>query len=249
MSAKPSLRLDGELNSPAAKRDYNERLFTEVAPRYDLITRLLSFGCDGFWKRKLVSLLPKLPSPRCVDVACGTGDFVRLLRERYAEADITGVDLTESMLERARARLATANVRFVKGDMSRLEAADGTVDVLTGGYALRNAPDLAVFLAEANRVLTLDGVAAFLDFRRPDSKVLAGLHFFLIKMWGGFWGYLFHGDPHVYGYIAESLMRYPPEAQLHELFRRQGFRLEHTRRPFFGMVEIIVARKITEAGR
>lgn len=247
MTTKRSLRLDGELDSPAAKRDYNERLFTEVAPRYDLITRLLSFGCDGLWKRALIRLLPEAVAPRCVDVACGTGDFVRLLRQRYAAADITGVDLTESMLERARVRLASANVRFVKGDMSRLDVTDGSVDILTGGYALRNAPDLSLFLVEAWRVVRPGGVAAFLDFRRPNSRVMTRLYFFLLKMWGGFWGYVFHGDPHVYGYIAESLMRYPPEARLHEMFVRQGFRLEHTRRPFFGMVEIIVARKPGEA--
>ena len=74
-TARSSLRLKGDLDSPGTKRDYNRRLFTVVAPRYDFVNRLLSFGCDRRWKRALVRLLPDAAAPVCVDAACGTGDL------------------------------------------------------------------------------------------------------------------------------------------------------------------------------
>jgi len=247
-TARSSLRLKGDLDSPGTKRDYNRRLFTVVAPRYDFVNRLLSFGCDRRWKRALVRLLPDAAAPVCVDAACGTGDLAEQLRKRFPLADITGVDLTEAMLVRAGERLAGANVKLVLGDMCRLDAGDGSVDILTGGYALRNAPDLGAFLAEARRVLKPGGVAAFLDLRRPDNRWLASAQTFLLRVWGGFWGFVFHRDPHAYLYLAESLSRYPRATELRALFERTGFRIEQVRHPLFGLAEILVVRKPASAG-
>lgn len=239
MRRKDTLKVGAALDAPGSKRDYNERLFTEIAPRYDRITRLLSFGRDAFWKRDLVAGLPHESVERGVDVACGTGDLTALLRDRYPEARIMGVDLTESMLRLARQRHIGRELEFVRGDMARLPMADGSVDVLTGGYALRNAPDLAAFLGEVRRVLRPGGTAAFLDFSKSDSAWRAELDHTLLKIWGGFWGWGFHRDPHVYGYIADSLRRYPSRQALCGVFRAAGLDVREQSPRFFGMVEIL----------
>lgn len=243
MHATPGFKAGNALATPDRKRAYNERVFTEIAPRYDRITRLLSFRRDASWKKDLIARLPARASPRCLDVACGTGDLAALLRNRYPEARITGVDLTESMLVLARRRHAGARIEFVRGDMGHLPAADGSVDILTGGYALRNAPDLPAFLREARRVLRPDGIAAFLDFSKPDSRVRAALDHALLKLWGGFWGLAFHRDPHVYGYIADSLRRFPARRGLRPVFQAAGLTIREGLPRFFGMIEIIVAEK------
>jgi demethylmenaquinone methyltransferase/2-methoxy-6-polyprenyl-1,4-benzoquinol methylase len=243
MRIKDSLRVGGALDSAAGKRDYNERLFTEVAPRYDRITRLLSFGRDAVWKRDLIARLPTNGVLRCVDVACGTGDLTSLLRNRYPDARITGVDLTESMLLLARQRHAGLDIEFIQGDMGRMELEDESVDLLTGGYALRNAPDLAVFLKEVRRVLRPGGSAAFLDFSKSNFPVRAALDHALLKIWGGFWGLVFHRDPHVYGYIADSLRRFPARSGLRHVFRSAGLTIREGLPRFFGMIEILLVRK------
>ncbi len=238
-----SFRVGTALDSPGTKRDYNRRLFEEVAPRYDRITRLLSFWRDRAWKTELVARLPAVAHPRCLDVACGTGDLTHLLLARYPEAEVVGLDLSEAMLAQAQARLCGARARVAAGDMSALPVRDAVVDILTGGYALRNAPDLGAFVAEVERVLKPGGVAAFLDFSRPDSVWRAHAAGALLRLWGGLWGLALHRDPHVYGYIAASLARFPTRSALARCFQDRGFGVRARALRFFGMIEITLIEK------
>lgn len=265
------------LRSPDRKRVYNRRLFAVVAPRYDLVTRLLSFGRDEAWKRTLVASLPSpagwnrsnVPGPVVLDLACGTGDITFLLASRYPSGRIEGIDLAEEMLTRARRRATrhgSANrsatgvstdvpadtptdgtLRFRRGDMNALEKPDRSVDIVTGGYALRNAPDLEVTLREVHRVLRPGGVAAFLEFSLPPASLHRAIQIRLLRFWGGLWGLFLHGDPEVYAYIARSLENYPDSRNLNRLLRGIGFASVTGRPLMAGFVRITRARK--EAGR
>jgi len=105
-----TLKIGDHLENAETKRYYNEKNFSEVAPRYDFITRALSFGQDAAWKRTLISWLPSHQSPVCVDLACGTGDIAFLLTGKYPHGRIAGVDITEPMLNIARRRNTNPNV-------------------------------------------------------------------------------------------------------------------------------------------
>ncbi len=102
MSGRFVLKIGDSLENAETKKHYAERNFSEVAPRYDFITRVLSFRRDAAWKRTLISLLPAYDSPVCIDLACGTGDIAFLLAGKYPRGRIDGVDITESMLAIAR---------------------------------------------------------------------------------------------------------------------------------------------------
>lgn len=236
------LKYSDHLYGPEGKRLFNERLFSVVAPQYDRITRWLSFGRDQAWKAAMIRSLPDWRPGLCVDVACGTGDLARLLAARYPGARVMGIDLTDAMLGLARQR-PVANVTFERGDMGRLDFEAGTVDVLTGGYALRNAPDLHVALDEWRRVLRRDGALALLDFSKPATPRGARIHLALLHLWGGLWGWALHRNPDVYGYIADSLARYPDRARLRAMLRGRGFDVTASRLCFFGMAEWVIARK------
>ncbi|MFW5828480.1 MAG: class I SAM-dependent methyltransferase, partial [Alkalispirochaeta sp.] len=111
------------LGEPQSKRDYNRRLFRVVATRYDLITRLLSFGQDRYWKEVLLRHVTRHAPGEILDVACGTGDLTLELARRLPDARIVGMDLTPEMIHRARRRAARAGgpatkIRFDLGDMS-----------------------------------------------------------------------------------------------------------------------------------
>jgi ubiquinone/menaquinone biosynthesis methyltransferase len=246
MAQRFALKIGDNLRTADKKRSYNEQLFSEIAPRYDFITRALSFWRDASWKRELVVQLPRQDAPRCLDLACGTGDVAFLLAKKYPSGNIIGVDITERMLARARLRNYWPNVAFLNQDMSSLMVDSSSVDIVTGGYALRNAPDLKTTLDEINRVLRPGGTAAFLDFSRPGSVLPGRLQHLVLKIWTGFWGLAMHRNHEVYGYIAESLRRYPDRTQLRRLLQDNGFAVEQTRLHFFGITELIVVRKTLE---
>ena len=246
MAQRFTLKIGDHLLTAEKKRDYTEKVFSEVAPKYDFITRALSFWQDVSWKRDLINALPVSESPLCVDLACGTGDISFLLAEKYPRGRIVGLDIAKPMLDIARDRNTFRNVLFVNQDMSHLEFASQSADIVTGGYALRNAPDLKVTLDEIHRILKPGGAAAFLDFSKPDSKFLQQLEYWILRIWGGFWGILLHQNHEVYSYIAESLQLFPSRDRLRKIFWDNGFTVTASRLYFFGITELLVIRKITK---
>jgi len=242
------LKIGDHLENAETKKYYTEQNFSEVAPRYDFITRVLSFGRDAAWKRNLISLLPYHESPVCVDLACGTGDIAFLLARKYPQSRIIGVDITEPMLDIAHRRNVHPNVSFANQDMASLAIVSESADVVTGGYALRNAPDLGTAIDEISRVLKPGGVAAFLDFSKPGGKIPQQVEYWGLKVWTGLWGTILHRNHEVYGYIAESLQRFPDRRQLRDIFCDKGFSLVDSRLFLGGITELLVVQKLPPGG-
>lgn len=233
------------LGAPERKRIYNELHFAEAAPRYDAATRAMSLFRDASWKARMVDSLPEIASPSCVDIGCGTGDVAFLLAERYPGGYVAGVDIAEPMLRIARGRNRRQNVRFLRQDMCAMEFPDEGMDIVTGSYSLRNAPDLSRVLGEIRRIMKPGGTAAFLDFSKPRSATLRVSQRMLLRTWCGFWGLVLHGSHEVHGYIAESLAGFPDRGELRELFQENGFAPVLSKRFFFGIVELHVLRRRT----
>lgn len=238
MSERMSLNAEEHLGSSDGKRHFNALHFAESAPRYDLATRGLSLGRDAGWKRVLVSSLPELEAPVCLDIACGTGDVAFQILERFPRAQVHGIDLTPGMIEIAKRRDEGGRIQFSVGDMSRLDFADASLDLITGSYAIRNAPDLDETLAEFARVLRPGGYAAFLDFSKPRGRFAQAIQYHLLRCWGGFWGLVLHGNPRIHGYISSSLRDFPDESALGAVFASHGFRAEISRPLFLGMMRL-----------
>lgn len=243
MRPRFDLKIHDHLDRPERKRRYNELHFSEAAGRYDLATRAMSLGRDGAWKRALVAALPEMEAPRCLDLACGTGDIAFLLARRYPGGAILGLDLAEPMLAIARRRNHFPRVRFARGDLAATGLQAAGFDIVTGSYAIRNAPELGAALDEIRRVLRPGGVAAFLDFAKPTSPFRQRLQYRLLKNWCGLWGLLLHGNPEIHGYIAASLQAFPDREELRGLLRRHGFVLVAERRFYGGLLEMLVLQK------
>jgi len=244
MVGRFALKARDHVGVPERKRLFNELHFEEAARRYDLATKAMSLGRDAAWKRALVAALPALPAPACADLACGTGDVAFLLAERYPGGMVVGVDIAARMLALAGDRNRSPNVRFECGDMGSLPFPDGSFDIVTGSYALRNAPELRAALAEVRRVLKVDGTAAVLDFSRPTRPLLQLLQYLLLRCWCGFWGLLLHGTPEIHGYVAESLKGFPDRMRLLEILGEEGFAVTSPRRFFLGITELLVLQRL-----
>ncbi len=196
------------------------RMFSTIAPRYDFITKLFSYGMDSRWKRDGVELARLNKNSIVLDLAAGTGDFSDLVNRQYPGARSVAVDLTEPMLQLARAR----GIRYtVCGDACSLPFPDGAFDCVFVGYGLRNFPQLSRAIAEIERVTRKGGLLVSLDFYLPANPVFRRLYLGYLYMQGGLWGLLLHGRPRIYTYIPDSLRSFVSIEEFSALLRRSGY--------------------------
>jgi len=233
--------------TPDGKRRYVRRLFATIADRYDLITVFLSYGQDQRWKKRLVDLAAPAPGARALDLATGTGDIAFRLAD--AGARVSGVDVTQRMIELARQKTASRVSRshsvptFLVGDMIGLPFADESFDIATAGYGLRNVPDLRAAIDEIHRVLKRGGTALSLDFNRPSNPVVRAAYLAYLNVVGGLLGWLLHRDADTYRYIPASIRNYPGAVGVARLFEDRGFVDVECRACLWGLMTIHVARK------
>ncbi|MGD0077749.1 MAG: ubiquinone/menaquinone biosynthesis methyltransferase [Sedimentisphaerales bacterium] len=243
MANRFNLDMHDYIHRPEGKLVFNKRLFSHIASKYDFVNRILSFGRDTSWKKRLVEDLPEAQAPYCLDIACGTGDITFRLAAKYPSGRIVGLDLTEPMVDLARTRNTFANITFAIGDMCRISYADESFDIVTGGYALRNAPNLEQALLEIRRVMKPGATAAILDLSKSPNWFLQTAQDFLLRFWGGFWGILLHRNPQLYTYIAASLRQFPDSTTLKQLIAKLGFTNIRSRKHFLGFTETIIFQK------
>ncbi|HVF33473.1 MAG TPA: ubiquinone/menaquinone biosynthesis methyltransferase [Acidimicrobiales bacterium] len=190
-------------------------MFDAIAPRYDLMNRILTFRLDVGWRRRTVESLQLPSGSRVLDLAAGTGDLCRDL-ERAGHRP-GGADLSGGM--RAHARTAAP---LVQADALRLPLPDDAADGVTCGFALRNFVDLSAFFAELGRVVRAGGRVALLDVAEPENPILRWGHgVYFGKVVPKIGGLL--SDAAAYRYLPESVAYLPPTPAMLESLRAAGF--------------------------
>jgi demethylmenaquinone methyltransferase/2-methoxy-6-polyprenyl-1,4-benzoquinol methylase len=204
-------------------------LFARIAPRYDLINDLQSFGLHRCWKRRVVRLARPQPGQRALDLCCGTGDLALALARRGAR--VAALDFSEQMLDAAQGREfripsppqgethqasriahhASPPPCFIRGDALRVPFADNSFNIVTVGYGLRNLASWETGLREMQRVAAPGGCLLVLEFGKPDNALWRGLYFGYLKLFVPWLGRIFCGDAGAYAYILESLKHYPAQ--------------------------------------
>jgi demethylmenaquinone methyltransferase / 2-methoxy-6-polyprenyl-1,4-benzoquinol methylase len=191
-------------------------MFDRIAPVYDPMNRLITAGLDGGWRRLTVDEAVR-PGDRVLDACCGTGDLALEARARGAE--VTGLDFSEAMLERARRK--SAEIAWVQGDLQAMPFEDGQFDVATVGFGVRHAEDLDAALVELRRVVRVGGRLAVLDIVRPKG-LLAAFYSVWFDRLIPLAGKLLPGGI-AYTYLPASVRRFPGPAELEERVRAAGF--------------------------
>ena len=160
------------------KRAQVEAMFDAVAPRYDLLNRVLSFGIDTWWRRQATGLLEEEEPRRLLDVATGTADLALAAARRFPKAEVVGVDIAEEMLTRGREKLAglEGRVTLQRGDASELPFEDDAFDAALVAFGVRNFEDLHAGLAGIRRVLRPGGTLVVLEFSRPRAFPIKQLY-------------------------------------------------------------------------
>jgi demethylmenaquinone methyltransferase/2-methoxy-6-polyprenyl-1,4-benzoquinol methylase len=219
-------------------------IFNSIAPSYDRLNHLLSFGLDRRWWNKTARAFAPIlarPEARVLDLCCGTGDMTAALLKVRPQppagcpihdssivmggvAPIIGLDFSAEMLTRARAKFPTPqhNVLWVEADAMHLPYPDGTFDLITAAFGFRNLTNYAAGLAELHRVLRPGGSLGILEANQPDglSGALYTLYFrHILPIIGG----LLSGDRAAYRYLPASVARFPRPPQMLALLREAGF--------------------------
>ena len=219
-------------------------MFDRIAPRYDLLNRVLSLGTDLSWRRRALDLARLGESGRALDVGTGTGDFaLALLARSPRSAQVTGIDISPGMLEIAERRAAKAGLgpRYERliASVESLPFPEETFDVVMAGFVIRNVGDIPRGLAEMRRVLRPGGRAVILDLHTPRNPAIRRLYrtySFLSPRLAAALG----SDPDAYRYLPRSIEAfYDPEA-LAALLRSAGFVRVRFERLTFGVAAIHV---------
>lgn len=197
-----------------------ERMFTQIAPRYDLVNRLLSLGLDRGWRRRAVRELGLLPGEPAVDLCCGTGDLSADLRP----ARVTGVDFSEAMLERARQKFP--DLTFVHGDALNVPLPGGSFQGATVAFGLRNVECLEDLWREMMRLVRPGGRVVSLELTRPPG-LLGLLHSLYLQLVVPLVGGLVSGDFAAYRYLGSTIAKFIPPEQIAASMRSCG--LENVR--------------------
>jgi demethylmenaquinone methyltransferase/2-methoxy-6-polyprenyl-1,4-benzoquinol methylase len=190
-------------------------MFDRIAPRYDLMNRLMSVGLDRRWRRRAAAAADVSLGSHALDVCTGTGDLAFDLAERVGPSgSVVGADFSEPMLERARAKAESRDlpITFAQADALELPFADDAFDAATVAFGARNWEDLDRGITEMVRVVRPGGRVVILDITTP--RRLRALHAVwfdrLVPRLGGLVG----GDRAAYGYLPASAKRFPPPAEL-----------------------------------
>ncbi len=216
-------RPEGAVTEADASKKVRE-MFTEIAPRYDLLNHLLSLELDRLWRTRAAKLLRPVflnRETQVLDLCCGTGDLAIALNRRY-RAHVTGVDFAHSMLVRARKKSARLHspdlvqlrpIKYIEADALRLPFADGTFDLVTSAFGFRNLANYEAGLREIQRVLKPGGTLVILEFAEPPEGVLGDLYrWYFCRVLPKIGG-LISGDQAAYKYLPKSVARFfrPPE--------------------------------------
>ena len=211
------------------KKEQMRSMFNRIAPSYDRLNHLLSFGIDRLWRRRATRRVAAAAPVAILDLATGTGDWALLLAQRLPAAEIVGLDLSSEMLEAARrkadrCRLTAPRLTFAEGDAEQLPLADGSVDAVTVGFGVRNFARLEQCLAEMHRVLRPDGTVAVLELSIPKNRLWRAIYGLYSDRLLPFVGGVLSGDRKAYRYLPASVRAFHTPERFVELMQAAGFR-------------------------
>ena len=225
-------------------RETISSMFDSIAPVYDRLNHLLSFGIDRSWRRRLVRAVSSFCALRggevkVLDMACGTGDVSIALRRKGL--DVVGADISENMLALARKKAPEIDFRY--GDASELPFADGSFDAVTIAFGIRNFDKRAQCIRELHRVLKEGGMLAIAEFSIPRNRLWRGIYTLYFKNILPAIGRLVSKQAYAYSYLPESSFDFPAPEKFRAELSEGGFRAVTARSMTGGVSYLYIGRK------
>ena len=215
-------------DSEKTKKGQVADMFDHIAYRYDFLNRLLSAGIDVRWRKKAIRSLKDLAPQKMLDAATGTADVAIMSTKILAPVSVTGIDISEGMLQIGRKKIETAGlnkiISLMQADSAALPFENNAFDAATVAFGVRNFQDLEKGLSEILRVLRPGGRLVVLEFSRPKNKLFKGFYNFYMKRIASPVGRMFSKNSCAYEYLDESIRKFPEGKDFTNIMEGLGFR-------------------------
>ncbi len=232
--------------SDLGKKEQVTQMFDNVSSNYDFLNRLLTFGIDVAWRKKVVKFVTDQKAKNILDIATGTGDLAILLAKANTDK-VVGLDISEGMLEVGRKKVSQLNldskIEMILGDSEKLPFDDHTFDAITVGFGVRNFEDLDQGLNEIFRVLKPKGIFVVLETSQPANFPMKQGFTFYSKYIIPAVGKMFSKDKNAYQYLPESAAVFPYGEEFNNILLKTGFNTSKVFPQTFGAATIYQAIK------
>ena len=233
--------MSNSIQDPSKKTSW--QMFDRIASTYDPVNRILSFGLDKRWRRKVGQMIPQKDGVALLDLATGTGDQVMTLCSRHDNiTKAVGMDLSEKMLDVGRQKIQKTplkdRIEMKTGDAVQLPLTNDSFDVVTMSFGIRNVPDVPAALREMHRVLRTGGKTLILEFSMPRNPILRWGHLFYLRYVLPLVGGLISRDFKAYRYLNTSIEAFPYGENFANLVKEAGFSQVNVHPVGFGIAMI-----------
>ncbi|MFY0629771.1 MAG: bifunctional demethylmenaquinone methyltransferase/2-methoxy-6-polyprenyl-1,4-benzoquinol methylase UbiE [Flavobacteriaceae bacterium] len=233
-------------DSDLGKKEQVATMFNNISKDYDGLNRVISFGIDVSWRKKVVKIVSKNNPKQILDIATGTGDLA-LMMAKLNPTKITGLDISEGMLEVGRKKIAKVNlsekIEMVVGDSENMPFEDNTFDAITVSFGVRNFANLDKGLTEIRRVLKPNGTFVILETSNPTKFPFKQGYKFYTSFILPIIGKIFSKDKVAYSYLSESANSFPFGEALDNILQKNGFINTEHKPVTFGVATIYSATK------
>jgi len=233
-------------NSSLGKKEQVAQMFDTISGNYDGLNRVISFGIDVSWRKKVLQLVANTHPQTILDIATGTGDLAILMTQTNAEK-IIGLDISTGMLEVGRKKIEdrklSDKIEMILADSENMPFEDNTFDAITVAFGVRNFENLEKGLCEILRVLKPSGIFVILETSIPEKTPVKQCYTFYSKNILPIIGKLFSKDNVAYQYLSESASVFPYGEALNNILRKTGFTSVVAQPQTFGVATIYSASK------
>lgn len=233
-------------DSEVGKKEQVATMFDNISKNYDGLNRVISFGIDVSWRKKVVKLVSKNNPQQILDIATGTGDLAMMMSQLNPKK-IVGLDISEGMLEVGKQKIAKANlteqIEMVVGDSENMPFDDNSFDAITVSFGVRNFANLDKGLTEIRRVLKPNGTFVILETSNPTKFPFKQGYKFYTSFILPIIGKIFSKDKVAYSYLCESANSFPFGDALDNILKKNGFINTEHKPVTFGVATIYSATK------
>ena len=234
--------------SDASKKEQVATMFDSIAQRYDFLNRFLSLGIDQGWRKKAISHFKSKPPQHLLDIATGTADMALMAHKLIHPAKITGIDISEGMMQYGRIKIAhkglANSIQLSNGDSTDIPFGDSNFDGAMVAFGVRNFADLEKGLSEIFRVLTPGSKLVILEFSQPSSFWFKPIYNFYMKWVTPTIGKIFSGNKAAYAYLNESVIAFPEGKAFLSILEKAGFKNTQQQKLSLGICSIYCGNKL-----